>query len=372
MNISAAHLLIVDDEIKNRRLLEALLRPEGYRTVSVASGEEALAAIELQPPDLILLDVMMPGMDGYELARRLKADASTSNIPIIMVTAQIDRSARLAGLEAGAEEFLTKPIDRAELWLRVRNLLRLKSFGDFLQGRSCTLEQAARERSDEFNETESRFSGFMESSPMLAWVSDDQGRLLYTNKAWNEFMGMDPRLEANDSDAARERAAILGKLSVGERDSLASGAVVQKPVWIPEQGGRFRCWNSIRFPLRESSGQLVVGGIGIDITQQKAAELEALDANAGLEQKVIERTASLESARGKAEHDSRSHSDYIHALGGEMSLPLDDIVRLIAKLRLSILDGGQTEILDSASESAASLQALVDRVLSYSEEKPPA
>jgi CheY-like chemotaxis protein len=127
MGTPAATILIVDDEPFNRKLLETMLRPEGYATVSVASGEEALACIAVRAPDLILLDVMMPGMDGYEVARTLKASSATSNIPIILVTAQSDHSARLAGLDAGAEDFLTKPVGRLELWLRVRNLLRCAS-----------------------------------------------------------------------------------------------------------------------------------------------------------------------------------------------------------------------------------------------------
>lgn len=141
-----ATILIVDDEVQNRKLLEALLRPEGYLTVCAATGEEALALIDKHPPDLILLDVMMPGMDGYQVAKAIKADPATSAIPIIMVTAQVDRSARLAGLEAGAEEFLTKPVDRAELWIRVRNLLRLKAFADFLKNHNALLEKEVFER----------------------------------------------------------------------------------------------------------------------------------------------------------------------------------------------------------------------------------
>lgn len=133
MDSPAATILIVDDEIRNCRLLETLLRPEGYRTQIVAGGAEALAAIAQHAPDLILLDVRMPGMDGYQVARSLKANPDTANIPIIMVSAQDDRDARMAGLDAGAEEFLTKPVDRAELWLRVRNLLRLKALSDCLQ-----------------------------------------------------------------------------------------------------------------------------------------------------------------------------------------------------------------------------------------------
>jgi signal transduction histidine kinase len=126
MTNPTATILIVDDEILNRKLFETLLRHKGYQTLCAADGEQALAAIARSMPDLILLDVMMPGMNGYQVATLLKADRATAGIPIIMMTAQIDRSIRLAGLNAGVEDFLTKPIDQAELWLRVRNLLRLK------------------------------------------------------------------------------------------------------------------------------------------------------------------------------------------------------------------------------------------------------
>ena len=153
MTSPAATILVVDDEIQNRKLLEALLRPEGYLTLSAANGEEALALIAGQAPDLILLDVMMPGMDGYQVASTLKADPATANIPIIMVTALDDAKARLAGLNAGAEDFLTKPVDRAELWLRVRNLLRLKALSDLLQDHSLLLEQQVSERTADLKQS---------------------------------------------------------------------------------------------------------------------------------------------------------------------------------------------------------------------------
>ena len=141
-----ATILIVDDKLQDRKLLEVLLQSRGYLTLGAASGEEALASIAQHAPDLILLDVMMPGKDGYQVAVILKADPATSNIPIIMLTVHSGRGARLAGLDAGVEEFLTKPVDRAELWLRVRNLLRLKELGDFRQNHNAILEQQVRVR----------------------------------------------------------------------------------------------------------------------------------------------------------------------------------------------------------------------------------
>jgi len=125
-----ARILIVDDERHNRQLLEVMLSPEGFLLRTAATGEEALAMVAEEPPDLILLDIMMPGMDGYEVAEKIKGNLATKNIPVIMVTALNDRNARMLSLGAGAEEFLTKPVDRAELTVRVRNLTRLKAAGD--------------------------------------------------------------------------------------------------------------------------------------------------------------------------------------------------------------------------------------------------
>lgn len=135
-----ATLLIVDDEPQIRKLLETLLQHEGYQTLTAGSGEEALRMVAQQPPDLILLDIMMPGMDGYEVASQLKGDETTANIPIIMLSALSESSARVSGLETGAEEFISKPVERVELWLRVRNLLRLKARGDQLKNHSLMLE----------------------------------------------------------------------------------------------------------------------------------------------------------------------------------------------------------------------------------------
>jgi two-component system NtrC family sensor kinase len=126
-----ARILIVDDERQNRQVLEVMLSPEGFHLLTAASGEEALAMVAQQPPDLILLDIMMPGMDGYQVTAKIKGNLATQNIPVIMVTAMDDRNATMLGLSAGAEDFLTKPVDRAELCVRVRNLLRLKAYGDY-------------------------------------------------------------------------------------------------------------------------------------------------------------------------------------------------------------------------------------------------
>ncbi|MDM0116558.1 response regulator [Variovorax sp. J22R133] len=127
-------ILIVDDNATNVKILVARLGAEGYDVVSAADGEEGLAAARQLTPDLILLDVMMPKLDGIEVCRRLRADPDFPFVPIIVVTAMTDLKDVVAGLEAGADEYLTKPVDHAALAARVRSMLRIKRLHDQVEG----------------------------------------------------------------------------------------------------------------------------------------------------------------------------------------------------------------------------------------------
>lgn len=122
----SARILVVDDVVVNVRLLEAKLASEYFHVLTASSGETALEVARAERPDLVLLDVMMPGMDGFEVCRRLKSNPATTEIPVVMVTALSDISDRVKGLEAGADDFLTKPVDDVALFARVRSLVRLK------------------------------------------------------------------------------------------------------------------------------------------------------------------------------------------------------------------------------------------------------
>jgi signal transduction histidine kinase len=138
---STASILIVDDEKINVALFSAQLKDHYSSTIGAYSGEEALRIVEAQPPDIILLDIMMPGMSGFEVASKLKSNSTTSNIPIIIISALHDRESCIKALECGAEEFLAKPVQKAELLMRVRNLLKLKKAQDFLAEQSRRLEK---------------------------------------------------------------------------------------------------------------------------------------------------------------------------------------------------------------------------------------
>jgi putative two-component system response regulator len=140
-------ILVVDDEPRNTKLLEAILSREGYRVECAGNGQDALRAVVELRPDLVLLDVMMPDTDGFQVAAQIKSNSDTRNIPIIMVTSLDDRASKLRALDSGAEEFLTKPVDRAELIVRTRNLLRLKELADLHANYARVLEERVVERS---------------------------------------------------------------------------------------------------------------------------------------------------------------------------------------------------------------------------------
>jgi two-component system cell cycle response regulator len=137
----SARILVVDDMLANLRLMEAKLSAEYYEVATASHGEEALTLAARWLPDLVLLDVMMPGMDGYEVCAALKARAETEHVPVVMLTALGDADARVRGLEVGADDFLTKPVEDGTLFARVRSLVRLKRLLDEWRLRTATTQQ---------------------------------------------------------------------------------------------------------------------------------------------------------------------------------------------------------------------------------------
>jgi signal transduction histidine kinase len=133
-------ILVVDDVPQNVRLLEAILTSNGYTVTSASSGHEALDKVTTELPDLVLLDIQMPGMDGYEVCRRLRADPATQFLPVVMITAS-DTEVRVNALDAEADDFVTKPFNQQELLARVRSLVRIKHYHDTIESQAAELAE---------------------------------------------------------------------------------------------------------------------------------------------------------------------------------------------------------------------------------------
>jgi len=123
-------ILVVDDTLQNIKLLSDVLTAKGYAVATASNGEQALASIAAEPPDLVLLDIMMPGLNGYEVCRRIRENPATALLPIVLCTSLDPNQERVKGIEAGADDFLSKPINQPELFARVRSLLRIKGLQD--------------------------------------------------------------------------------------------------------------------------------------------------------------------------------------------------------------------------------------------------
>ena len=171
-------ILVVDDVPANVRLLEAILVPAGFAVSSASSGPEALELIAAELPDLVLLDVQMAGMNGYEVCRRIRENEETALIPVVMVTSH-DSEARIDGIRAGADDFVTKPFDQQELLLRVRSLVRIKRYHDTIRAQAAelaelnhTLEERVAQQVEELGRM-TRLRRFL--SPTLAEVVMERG-----------------------------------------------------------------------------------------------------------------------------------------------------------------------------------------------------
>lgn len=173
LDLERPRILVVDDHPSSRMTAVALLSVEGYDVIEAESGVAALSYLQETNPDLILLDVMMPGMDGYEVCRRLKEDEHTRLTPVVFITALDDRRSRLRGIEAGGDDFLTKPFDQLELSARVKSLIRQKRLNEDLDHAEKVLFSIART-------VESRDPN----------TGDHCERLVMRGKAFGDFLGL--------------------------------------------------------------------------------------------------------------------------------------------------------------------------------------
>ncbi len=207
-----ARVLVVDDILANVKLLEARLQAEYFEVLTANSGQQALDLLARESVDVVLLDVMMPGMDGFEACRRIKASHTTHHIPVVMVTALDQPSDKVLGLESGADDFLTKPVDDIALVTRVKNLARLKMLNDEMMMRASTGKEM----------------GIPDDGSFARALSARSGRvLLVDDHPRSAARLLDVLSKANDAFAERDAQAALTKLAESNFDLLVVSLSLQ-------------------------------------------------------------------------------------------------------------------------------------------------
>ena len=293
-------ILVVDDQLQNIELLEAYLIPQGYEIVRAANGEEALRKLSDHKIDLILLDVQMPGIDGFEVIRRVRQDKLYCLLPIILVTALRETEDRIKGIEAGCDDFISKPVDKLELSARVRSLLKVKDYNDLVSSYQKELEsevtrrtaeiknalenvqleiterlsaeQASKRAEEAFNFEQNLLRSLMDNIPDHIYFKDLNSRFLRMSKSQAERFGLNNSAQAEgktDFDFFTEDHARPAYES--EQQIIKTGTPIvnieERETW---PGGKETWVSTTKVPLRDPIGQ-IIGTIGIsrDMTEQK-------------------------------------------------------------------------------------------------------
>jgi PAS domain S-box-containing protein len=261
----------VDDEEPNRDLLHALLESFGYESETAVNGTDAIAKLDSEI-DLVLLDVLMPEMDGFAVVRQIRASPDWSDLPVIMVTVLDGKSDRIRAVEAGANDFVSKPIDMLELKVRIASLLQMKEALDAIKRHRAELEETVERRTAELCETEERFRTVFQAAHDLIFLKDINLRYTHVNpamlrladRAQSDLIGNTDEM-LYDYEYARQIQNL--------EDRVLKGQTIESEHIISYKGLP-RTFNLVRFPLRGPTGEIIgICGIGRDNTQR--AQIDA-------------------------------------------------------------------------------------------------
>jgi len=223
-------ILVVDDEERNRRLMEAMISPLGFEVILASDGEEALEKAASASPDVILLDVMMPKMNGFEVTRRLKDDWQTKTIPIVIVTALRELEDRVRALEAGADDFLSKPVDKIELRARITSLLKVRAYYRHMQNYQRILEEEVGHKTQELKDAfQKAKTASLETILRLCraaeYKDEETGNHIRRISRYVAIVARDLRLGAEQAEQLIYAAPMhdIGKIGIPEKILLKSG-----------------------------------------------------------------------------------------------------------------------------------------------------
>ena len=366
-------ILVVDDEVESVRLIIGILEEEGYRVRACDSGRLALASVAAEPPELILLDIRMPGMDGLEFFRRLKDSEKTREIQVMFLSASAEQEERVEGLTMGAVDFVSKPFHREELLARVRTHLELGRLRTQLEAQvmrrtvelraaveQLQLEVAERMRAEAaLLESEERFRNMADTAPVMIWVSGPDKLCTFFNKVWLEFTGRTMEQELGEGWAEVVHPDDLDRCIATYSAAFDARRHFRMENRLRRADGEYRWVLDDGIPRFEPGG-VFVGYIGssVDITDLKRSHEEEL-----LRQK-LETVGTL---AGGIAHDFNNllggvlaHSELALAELASGSNPTEELERIRAGAirgaeivrQLMTYAGKETEVLELIDISA--------------------
>ena len=277
-------ILVVDDIPENVRLLFAMLVKQGYEVRQTTAGEQALQAIRYDPPDLILLDIMMPEMDGYQVCQRLKADPKTREIPVIFLSAKHDSPARVRAFQVGGADYIGKPFQVEEILARVEHQLTLVRQRQQLQDQNTRLQQEIEERKkvETALKNQQEFLRLaIDANPNLIYVKDGEGKFTLANRALAELYDttIDNLLGKTEADFLRDRLQNLQNspdrhtaIAKEENTELKSQTPIAEPLF-DRKTREVRWFQTTKTPFVAPDGKPLVLGVAVDITARQQAEL---------------------------------------------------------------------------------------------------
>lgn len=356
-------ILVADDSPTSLQFLTSFLTEQGYSVHPACDGEQVLEFVRTSIPDLILLDVRMPGLDGFEVCRRLKGDERTRSIPVIFISVLEDVRDKVRGFEVGAIDYITKPFQPGEVRARIRTHLRLHELTEQLEQ-----EIVERRRTEQrLQESEERLQLTLEATGVGIWDWDVPKDLWYASPEYYAQLGYEPRTDPGDREEWLERVHPDDQALVRERIQGVLAQHVEDHQYearLRAADGTYR-WMMVRgfCVAHDRDGNVTrMLGIRVDITDRKQAEDEIRKLNEQLEARVIERTAQLEAS-------SKELETFVYSVSHDLRTPLraiDGYRGLLERRMDGALDDESRRYMEVISRAATRMGMLIDDLLSFS------
>ncbi|MHB8712576.1 MAG: response regulator [Trichloromonadaceae bacterium] len=346
------NILVVDDFPQNLGLLTEILQKDGFEVRPAKSGGLALVSARTIVPDLILLDIMLPEMDGYEVCRQLKQDESTRDVPVIFISALEESVDRVKAFKVGAVGFITKPFQPEEVLACVGTHLTLRKVQSRLEKQKAELEREIAERrkiEQALHESEERLQSILDNAPAVIYVKDIQGRYSLVNRKFEELFHVDRERFVGKKDMDVFSSKVARALRENDLTVLESGRSMQVEEEVNHDQG-LRSYLSVKFPLRNLRGEAyAVCGISSDITKRKRVEF------------------ALQKSKEAAEAANRAKSIFLANMSHEFRTPLNVILGFSQLLQRDItLTDHSRKHLHTINRSGEHLLGLINDVLEVS------